>query len=89
MKSFLHGRKTVPVSALRTPSRTLPTLGTGSTAAALARAHAAESRCSHAEARSGETTVEVVKDGEKVIRMIVTCACGERIEIDCLYAAIG
>ncbi len=29
--------------------------------------------------------VEVVKQGDKVVRIIVTCACGERIEIECLY----
>lgn len=32
-------------------------------------------------------TVEVVKQGEKVTRIIVTCSCGERIEVDCLYSA--
>ena len=31
--------------------------------------------------------VEAVKQGDKVVRLIVTCACGERIEIDCLYPA--
>ena len=29
--------------------------------------------------------VEVVKQGDKVVRIVVTCACGERIEIECLY----
>jgi len=33
--------------------------------------------------------IEVVKQGEKVTRLIVTCACGERIEIECLYPAAG
>jgi hypothetical protein len=32
-------------------------------------------------------TVETVKQGDKVVRLIVTCACGERIEVDCLYPA--
>lgn len=31
--------------------------------------------------------VEVVKEGDKVVRLVVTCSCGERIEIDCLYPA--
>ncbi|MFI5336386.1 MAG: hypothetical protein ACHQ5A_06360 [Opitutales bacterium] len=30
-------------------------------------------------------SVETVKQGDKVVRLIVTCSCGERIEIDCLY----
>jgi hypothetical protein len=29
--------------------------------------------------------VEVVKEGDKVVRLFVTCSCGERIEVDCLY----
>lgn len=33
--------------------------------------------------------VEVVKQGDKVTRLIVTCSCGERIEVDCLYPANG
>jgi hypothetical protein len=31
--------------------------------------------------------VEVVKEGDKVVRLIVTCTCGERVEIECLYSA--
>jgi hypothetical protein len=34
-------------------------------------------------------TIECVKQGDKVARIIVTCACGERIEIECLYPAGG
>ena len=33
--------------------------------------------------------VEVVKEGDKVVRIIVTCACGEKVEVDCLYPAGG
>ena len=32
-------------------------------------------------------TVEVVKQGDKVMRIIVTCACGEKVEVECLYPA--
>ena len=31
--------------------------------------------------------VEVVKEGDKVVRLIVNCVCGERVEIECLYSA--
>jgi len=34
-------------------------------------------------------TIECVKQGDKVVRLIVTCSCGERIEIDCLYPGMG
>ncbi|HEY0945619.1 MAG TPA: hypothetical protein VGD81_10140 [Opitutaceae bacterium] len=33
--------------------------------------------------------VECVRQGDKVVRIVVTCSCGERIEIDCLYPAGG
>ena len=29
--------------------------------------------------------VECIKQGDKVVRLIITCTCGERIEVDCLY----
>jgi hypothetical protein len=32
-------------------------------------------------------TLEVVKEGDKVVRLIVVCSCGERMEIECLYPA--
>lgn len=38
-------------------------------------------------AASGAPNVEVIKEGEKVVRLVVTCACGERTEIECLYKA--
>lgn len=31
--------------------------------------------------------VEVVKEGDKVTRLVVVCTCGERIEVECLYRA--
>lgn len=33
----------------------------------------------------GQAAVEAVKDGSKVSKLIVTCRCGERIEILCGY----
>jgi hypothetical protein len=32
-------------------------------------------------------TVEVVKQGDKVMRIVVTCSCGEKVEVECLYPA--
>jgi hypothetical protein len=31
--------------------------------------------------------VEVIKEGDKIVRLVVTCACGERVEVECLYPA--
>ena len=30
-------------------------------------------------------SVEVVKQGDKIVRLLVTCSCGEKIEVECLY----
>lgn len=35
---------------------------------------------------SSGASVEVVKEGDKVVRLVVTCACGERVEVECLYS---
>ena len=36
-----------------------------------------------------QPTVEVIKEGDKVVRVVVVCGCGERVEIECLYAGGG
>ncbi len=33
-----------------------------------------------------DATVEAIKEGERVTKLIVTCKCGEKIEILCAYA---
>lgn len=74
MKSFLQGRPVQKADGLRP-------LDTGATQA-IAKAKAS------AGAACG-VNVETVKEGEKVVKIVVTCSCGERIEIDCLYPAGG
>jgi hypothetical protein len=49
--------------------------------------HKAPAPVRHANAAPEGPTVEVVKEGDKVVRILVTCACGEKIEVDCLYPA--
>ncbi len=77
MKPFLHGRP-VQLTALLHP------VGHGSVGS-LARA------VSDGHQKHGDVgpTVECVKQGEKVMRLIVTCSCGERIEVECIYPAGG
>lgn len=72
MKPFLLGKKNLDVEPLRAPHTHLP-VATGSVRPAPEIAT--------------EPNVEVVKQGDKVVRIVVTCSCGERIEIDCLYPA--
>lgn len=70
MKPFLTGRPAVSGAALR------PVTGAESTKGGVG----------HGAHAGGPTpVVETVKQGDKVARIIVTCSCGERIEIDCLY----
>ncbi len=72
MKPFLHGKKALDAQPLRTPP-----------------SHAAAHRGGAAAARPAPVgpQVETIKQGDKIVRLIVTCSCGERIEIDCLYPA--
>ncbi|MCM2275796.1 MAG: hypothetical protein NDI75_13490 [Candidatus Didemnitutus sp.] len=73
MKPFLHGRKANAKEPLRAPHVHRN--------APLGRVVAPPSAAS--------PHVEVVKEGEKVVRIVVTCSCGERTEIECLYPANG
>lgn len=82
MKSFLQGKKTIGVEPLRAPA---PAGGAG---LAGARCHAAgKSPVSVTTPGASSAHVEVVKEGDKVVRLVVTCVCGERVEIECLYTA--
>jgi hypothetical protein len=85
MKSFLQGKKSLDVAALRLPPGLSPTqvsaresLRHPTTAKPAAHGHA------HTSGAAG-ASVEVVKEGDKVVRLIVTCTCGERVEVECLY----
>jgi hypothetical protein len=76
MNSFLQGKSLATAQSLCAP------------AAAAATPFAARSRAPVAAANVG-AQVEVVKQGDKVVRLIITCACGERTEVDCIYPAGG
>lgn len=60
-------------------------------AAALRPAHqpAADDRAAPGGANGAGPgpVVETIREGGKVARIVVTCTCGERIEIECLYPA--
>jgi hypothetical protein len=79
MKSFLQGKKVLSVAPLRPP-------------AAGGAVSPPQSLTPHAPLSvttpgASSAHVEVVKEGDKVVRLIVTCVCGERVEIECLYSA--
>ena len=77
MKSFLADR----------PRVTVPTLVHQAPAdSALGVVIAGPASLAHRAEPGGVSTVECIRQGDKIIRLIVTCACGERTELDCLYA---
>lgn len=79
MKSFLQGKKTLEAAPLRPPGATCAThVGAGKSPRAPLSVSTPGASSAH---------VEVVKEGSKVARIVVTCTCGERIEIECLYSA--
>jgi hypothetical protein len=80
MKSFLSGRARASSDSLQAPAGSNP----GFVAKVTGGVHK-----DHAQQSATGPTVECVKQGDKVTRLIVTCACGERIEIECLYPAGG
>jgi hypothetical protein len=81
MNSFLQGKKTLSVAPLRPFASAIPSAA-GSATSMAARPPPAPPQANH----SGPT-VEVVKEGDKVVRLVVVCGCGERVEIECLYPA--
>ncbi|HVS53684.1 MAG TPA: hypothetical protein VHD62_15115 [Opitutaceae bacterium] len=78
MKSFLQGKKTLAVTSLRAPAHP---------SSAHARGHDPRAPLSVVTPGASNAHVEVVKEGGKVVRLVVTCTCGERVEIECLYSA--
>jgi hypothetical protein len=77
MKPFLHGKKSIAIAPLRPHQRSLAV-----------HAPAANGNPTHEPPAPGSgCSVEVMKEGDKVSRIVVTCACGERVEITCLYPA--
>jgi hypothetical protein len=77
MKSFLDGKKSLaiaPLVAASGPAARLTSSGKNG--------HAHDG-----SAQGAKANVEIVKEGDKVVRIVVTCHCGERLEIECLYPA--
>ena len=78
MKPFLSGRTQVQSSNLQ------PIAGFSA-----AQAVAQGSAHKHGKDAASNATVETVKQGDKIVRLIVTCSCGEKIEVECIYPAGG
>ncbi len=74
MKSFLQGKRTLDIAALRSPQ-----------ASASLLAEAARCAAGPVVPSGASPHVDIVKQGDKIMRIVVTCTCGERTEIECLY----
>jgi hypothetical protein len=77
MKPFLQGKKALSIAPLRPPHAHI-------------QSHSPNDKSAQAPtAAQGGTgwSVEVIKEGDKVTRILVTCSCGESTEITCLYPA--
>lgn len=72
MKPFLLGKKAIDAAPLQ---------------AAQAHVHHPAASAGQVRPAPAGPHVEVVKQGDKVVRLVVTCGCGERIEVECLYPA--
>lgn len=83
MKPFLSGRQQVSTPPLQPIS---PPIMKDGGAKITGHSHPARKTPLDPE---NAPSVECVKQGDKVVRLIVTCGCGERIEIDCLYPGMG
>ncbi|MEO7414666.1 MAG: hypothetical protein ABIZ81_15050 [Opitutaceae bacterium] len=75
MKPFLQGKKSLQAEPLRLP------------AGLSAHGASCKPRESAGSAKGSGPAVEVVKEGDKIVRLVVTCVCGERVEVECLYPA--
>ncbi|HYD83457.1 MAG TPA: hypothetical protein VEA63_05380 [Opitutus sp.] len=82
MNSFLQGKKTLTIPPLR------PVVGPPRPAIAPAGASSARP-AAPVNCGGASPSVEVVKEGDKVVRLVVVCGCGERVEIECLYPGGG
>lgn len=73
MNPFLHGRKNASGAALVAPQTCTPVRLPGMVRST--------------PAPEAGPSVDVVKEGGKIVRIVVKCSCGELLEIECLYSA--
>lgn len=87
MKDFLHNRPRANSPGRSIDARASSALSSDVSAAEQAMAALGMGQL-HALPSAGgkhDATVEAIKEGDKVTKLIVTCRCGERIEILCAY----
>ena len=78
MKSFLSGRTGVAVLDSPNPVEVEAPSGLSLLASACALPSAAAPK-------AGASSVQCVREGDVIKKLIVTCECGKIVEIDCRY----
>ncbi len=81
MKSFLDGKKALAAPSLVAPTKAL------AEHVPVAQKGPLREVPAHSAHQGSKAQVELVKEGDKIVRIYVTCTCGERVEIECLYPA--
>lgn len=84
MKDFLQNRPRVDPSSSRKQAGAAAAAAVPSPMFDTAMLGALSS--GHGVGAGHDATVEAIKEGERVVKLIVTCRCGEKIEILCAYA---
>lgn len=85
MRPFLQGKRQLNASSLKAPGAALPR-PPGHAGSAREPGLAAVADHLGPTHRS-QPHIETVKEGDKIVRIVVSCTCGEKVEIECLYAA--
>ena len=81
MKPFLAGRPSLQGASHKSSATALDS--------ASALPQVGGSGHTHGHGRGAGPSVECIKQGDKVVRLVITCTCGEKIELECLYPAGG
>ncbi len=89
MKSFLSDRPRVsPADSSSERLSTVASAPAPAPAPSSGLAVLARPLSACAKAPGGRSpSVECVREGDRVTRLVVTCGCGEEVVIDCVYAA--
>ncbi len=85
MKSFLSGKSSIAATPLASEVQKNVIGGARKSASAADAGPGAHNHGPGGTASGPQ--IDLVKEGGKVVRLVITCTCGERIEVECLYPA--
>ena len=83
MKDFLHNRPQVSAPASRRQAGV--SLAANTPTPMFDAALLGNLPTGHGQGTGHDASVEAIKEGDRVVKLVVTCRCGEKIEILCAY----